>query len=133
MIVAYTLMFTVMVAITGLAIDGTRWFITRANLQFAVAAGAAAGARQLDTKPGAIKRAKDAANAVAAANIAATGDGFTSAGVLDVRVFSSLAPDTATADDEEAKFIRVSGIASATPLFPFTPVSQMQASAVATD
>ena len=132
MIVYGTFLFVLLLSMAGLGIDGVRWFTLRANIQFATAAAASAAARQLDQKHGAIGKARHAAQDVAAANIAATlTDAFTTATITGVTFYAAL-PNSTTALDADAKFVKVTGTASTSSL-PFTPFSTMSATATSVD
>ena len=134
MLVYGTLLFIVLTSVAGLGIDGARWIMMRGNLQFAVAAGAAAGARELDGKAGAKKRAEDAANAVAGANISALlSDGLTSGRVAKVTILKDVNPDVSSAADDDAKYVRITGTATTLPIFPFTPVGEINVSTSVVD
>jgi hypothetical protein len=133
MLIYGTFLFITMLSLTGLGIDGMRWFMLRSNLQFAISAAAAAGARTLDQKQDSIGRARKAAEEVGNANIAATlADGVTSAAITSVTFYSAM-PSTVTTLDAQAKFIRVTGTAQTTAFFPFTPFAVLTASSTAVD
>jgi hypothetical protein len=133
MLIYGTFLFITMLSLTGLGIDGMRWFMLRSNLQFAISAAAAAGARTLDQKQDCFGRARKAAEDVGNANIAATlADGVTSAAITSVTFYSAM-PSTVTTLDAQAKFIRITGVAQTATFFPFTPFAVLTASSAAVD
>jgi hypothetical protein len=133
MLIYGTFLFITLLALAGIGIDGIRWFMLRSNLQFAIAAAAAAGGRTLDQKQDSIGRARKVAEEVGNANIAATlTDGVTVATIVSVTFYSAM-PSTITALDAQAKFIRVTGTAQTTAFFPLTPFAVLTASSTAVD
>lgn len=135
MIIQLTLTITLLLSLTGLGIDGVRWFILRQQIAAVTNAAASSAAKQLTQKSGCgcVANATSAANQIIAANTSALSDSFTTFGQPTVTFYSSLNPPTPTTTDTAAQFVGVSLNGQTQALFPFTPLSSLSVSATALD
>ena len=109
-LIFFTILAAVILGMIGLALDGGRLFALNNELQDLADASALAGARELDGTTTAITRATDRAQNLLSNNPRWAEGGSTGLQVASVQFFSSINPDTITADPLLARYIRVTTV-----------------------